>query len=483
MAVVTPETRSAEARAAELAAALPRQVARALAIAPAFAAHLGAVEPGRVTDRGALARLPVLRKAALVEAQRAAPPFGGFAGPLAGYGQVFQSPGPIYEPGGQGRDWWRIGRFLAACGVGPGDVVQNCFSYHLTPAGAMFESGIAAVGAVALPAGTGQTELQVAAARDVGSTVYAGTPDYLKVILDAADAAGARLGFVRATVSGGALFPSLREEYAARGIACHQCYATADLGLVAYESAGGEGMIVDEGVVVEIVRPGTGDPVPDGEVGEVVVTTLNPDYPLIRFATGDLSAVMPGTSPCGRTNMRIRGWLGRADQTTKIRGMFVRPEQVAALVARHPEVRAGAGDRRTRRRAGHDDGAGRGGAGGRRRHRRERAGGHEAARGRRGAGAGEPAQRRQGDRRPAELRLRVARRAVLPRWEGRPARICPCFPSPFSTSRPFPRARRRGRRSRTRSIWRGRRRRGAIGASGWPSITTCRGSPARRPRS
>ena len=179
----------------------------------------------------------------------------------------------------------------------------------------------------------------MAAARDVGSTVYAGTPDYLKVILDAADASGVRLGFRRATVSGGALFPSLREAYAARGIACWQCYATADLGLVAYESAGGEGMIVDEGVVVEIVRPGTGDPVPDGEVGEVVVTTLNPDYPLIRFATGDLSAVMPGTSPCGRTNMRIRGWLGRADQTTKIRGLFVRPEQVAALVARHPEVR------------------------------------------------------------------------------------------------------------------------------------------------
>jgi phenylacetate-CoA ligase len=335
---VSLETRSAEARAADLAAALPRQVARAIELA-GFAAHLGGVAAEEVTDRIALARLPVLRKAALVEAQRSAPPFGGFAGPVGSYGQVFQSPGPIYEPGGRGTDWWRIGRFLAACGVGKGDVVQNCFSYHLTPAGAMFESGIAAVGAVALPAGTGQTELQVAAARDVGSTVYAGTPDYLKVILDAADAAGVRLGFRRATVSGGALFPSLREEYARRGIDCWQCYATADLGLIAYESAGGEGMIVDEGVVVEIVRPGTGDPAPDGEVGEVVVTALNPDYPLIRFATGDLSAVMPGESPCGRTNMRIRGWLGRADQTTKIRGMFVRPEQVAALVARHPEVR------------------------------------------------------------------------------------------------------------------------------------------------
>jgi phenylacetate-CoA ligase len=335
---VSLETRSAEARAADLAAALPRQVARAIELA-GFAAHLGGVAAEEVTDRIALARLPVLRKAALVEAQRSAPPFGGFAGPVGSYGQVFQSPGPIYEPGGRGTDWWRIGRFLAACGVGKGDVVQNCFSYHLTPAGAMFESGIAAVGAVALPAGTGQTELQVAAARDVGSTVYAGTPDYLKVILDAADTAGVRLGFRRATVSGGALFPSLREEYARRGIDCWQCYATADLGLIAYESAGGEGLIVDEGVVVEIVRPGTGDPVPDGEVGEVVVTALNPDYPLIRFATGDLSAVMPGESPCGRTNMRIRGWLGRADQTTKIRGMFVRPEQVAALVARHPEVR------------------------------------------------------------------------------------------------------------------------------------------------
>jgi phenylacetate-CoA ligase len=335
---VSLETRSAEARAADLAAALPRQVARAIELA-GFAAHLGGVAAEEVTDGIALARLPVLRKAALVEAQRSAPPFGGFAGPVGSYGQVFQSPGPIYEPGGRGTDWWRIGRFLAACGVGKGDVVQNCFSYHLTPAGAMFESGIAAVGAVALPAGTGQTELQVAAARDVGSTVYAGTPDYLKVILDAADTAGVRLGFRRATVSGGALFPSLRGEYARRGIDCWQCYATADLGLIAYESAGGEGLIVDEGVVVEIVRPGTGDPVPDGEVGEVVVTALNPDYPLIRFATGDLSAVMPGESPCGRTNMRIRGWLGRADQTTKIRGMFVRPEQVAALVARHPEVR------------------------------------------------------------------------------------------------------------------------------------------------
>jgi len=216
--------------------------------------------------------------------------------------------------------------------------VQNCFGYHLTPAGMIFESGARAVGATVLPAGTGQTELQVTAARDVGATAYAGTPDYLKVILDKADAMGIKLNFSKAAVGGGALFPSLRQEYADRGIACLQSYATADLGNIAYESAAMEGMIVDEKVIVEIVTPGTGTPVAPGEVGEVVVTTLNPDYPLIRFATGDLSAVLPGVSPCGRTNMRIKGWMGRADQTTKIKCMFVRPEQVASLVAKHDEV-------------------------------------------------------------------------------------------------------------------------------------------------
>ncbi len=257
---------------------------------------------------------------------------------MSDFAQVFQSPGPIYEPGNVTEDWWRIGRFLAAAGIGPGDVVQNCFSYHMTPAGQMFESGARAVGATVFPAGTGQTEAQVRAAVDIGCTVYAGTPDFLKVILEAAETAGERPGFTRAAVSGGALFPSLRAFYAERGIACLQCYATAELGLIAYESEAREGMIVDEGVIVEIVRPGTGDPVPEGEVGEVVVTSLNPDTPLIRLATGDLSAVLPGQSPCGRTNMRIRGWMGRADQTAKVKGMFVRPEQVAALVARHPEV-------------------------------------------------------------------------------------------------------------------------------------------------
>jgi phenylacetate-CoA ligase len=330
------ETRSADARAADLARDLPAQVARAKAL-PGNAALRG-VDAAAVSSVAALAGLPVLRKSDLAAAQADHPPLGGHAGPVSGFRHIFQSPGPIYEPGQGTHDWWRVGRFLHAAGVGPGDVVLNCFSYHLTPAGMIFESGAAAVGAAVIPAGTGQTDLQVRAAADIGATAYAGTPDFLKMILDRADEQGVTLGITRATVGGGALFPALRQAYADRGIRCLQNYATADLGNVAYESPAMEGMIVDEGVVVEIVRPGTGDPVPEGEVGEVVVTTLNPDYPLIRFATGDLSAVMPGQSPCGRTNMRIRGWMGRADQTTKIKGMFVRPEQVADLVASLPQV-------------------------------------------------------------------------------------------------------------------------------------------------
>ena len=332
------ETRDQGERDCALAAALPLAITRAKT-APALARLLRDVDPAQVTDRAALARLPVIRKAELSEAQRKSPPFGGYTTRLAAeFDHVFQSPGPIYEPGRRDGDWWRLGRFLHAAGVGRGDIVQNCFGYHLTPAGMMFESGARAVDAAVLPAGTGQTELQVRAAVDIGTTCYAGTPDFLKVILDRADQMGEVLSFTRAVVGGGALFPSLRQAYADRGIVTRQCYATADLGNIAYESEALEGMIVDEGVIVEIVRPGTGDPVAEGEVGEVLVTTLNPDYPLIRFATGDLSAVMTGTSPCGRTNMRIKGWLGRADQTTKIKGMFVRPEQVAALVARHPDI-------------------------------------------------------------------------------------------------------------------------------------------------
>ena len=331
------ETRSADERAADLAEALPEQIARAKAL-PGHAARLTDVDPAQITDADALAALPVLRKSELGSAQAADGPLGGFAGPASGFAHIFQSPGPIYEPGGVGHDWWRMGRFLHAAGIGSGDIVQNCFGYHLTPAGMIFENGARAVGATVLPAGTGQTELQARAAHDIGVTAYAGTPDYLKVILDKADQMGLDLKIIKAAVGGGALFPSLRQEYADRGIACLQGYATADLGNIAYESAAMEGMIVDEGVIVEIVRPGTGDPVAPGEVGEVVVTSLNPDYPLIRFATGDLSAVMAGQSPCGRSNMRIKGWMGRADQTTKIKGMFVRPEQVADLVARHEDV-------------------------------------------------------------------------------------------------------------------------------------------------
>jgi len=331
------EIRSMDERLADHARALPRAIAAAKAL-PGNAGRLGGVEPAAITGAEALAALPVLRKSELLAAQAEHPPLGRLAGPIAGFSHVFQSPGPIYEPGCMTRDWWRFGRAAHAAGIGAGDVVQNCFSYHLTPAGMMFESAARAVGATVLPAGTGQTELQARAAEEIGCTAYVGTPDYLKVILDKGAEDGRKLKIARALVSGGALFPSLRQDYADRGIACLQCYGTADLGLVAYESAAMEGMILDEGVVVEIVRPGTGDPVAPGEVGEVVVTLLDPAYPLIRFATGDMSATMEGTSPCGRTNTRIRGWMGRADQTTKIKGMFVRPEQVADFVARHAEV-------------------------------------------------------------------------------------------------------------------------------------------------
>lgn len=332
------ETRSADERAASYAECLPAQIRAAQGL-PGYKASLGGVDAAAITSAEALAALPVLRKSELGLAQKTNAPLGGFAAHSAtGFAHVFQSPGPIYEPGQTHHDWWRIGRFLTALGVGAGDIVQNCFSYHLTPAGMIFENGARAVGATVIPAGTGHTEMQVRAAVDIGATAYAGTPDYLKVILEKADEMGETLAITRAAVGGGALFPALRQAYADRGILCLQNYATADLGNVAHESPPMEGLIVDEGVIVEIVTPGTGNPVEPGEVGEVVVTTLNPDYPLIRFATGDLSAVMPGISPCGRTNMRIKGWMGRADQTTKIKGMFVRPEQVAALVARHGEI-------------------------------------------------------------------------------------------------------------------------------------------------
>jgi phenylacetate-CoA ligase len=332
------ETRTADQRLDENLAALRAQVAQAKTLS-GYQESLSSVGADGILSLDDLAKLPILRKSDLSNAQKPGQALGGYnARTLSDFAHIFQSPGPIYEPGGVEHDWWRMGRFAHAAGVGKGDIVQNCFGYHLTPAGMIFESGARAVGAAVLPAGVGQTDLQVRAAVDVGTTAYAGTPDYLKVILDKAEEMGERLSITKAVVGGGALFPSLRQEYADRGIACLQCYATADLGNIAYESPAMEGMIVDEGVIVEIVTPGTGTPVPEGEVGEVIVTTLNPDYPLIRFATGDLSAVLSGQSPCGRTNMRIKGWMGRADQTTKIKGMFVRPEQVAVLVASHEAI-------------------------------------------------------------------------------------------------------------------------------------------------
>jgi len=326
------ETRSQDARRADQDRVLQEILAGIHSAPPEWLAL--AEQIGGVDD---LTRLPVLRKSDLAEWQQARPPFGGIQAQNVVH--YFQSPGPIYEPGGASHDWWRMGRFLYAAGIGPKDIVQNCFSYHLTPAGHIFENGARAVGAAIIPAGVGQTELQVRAAADIGATAYAGTPDYLKIILDAADEAGVQLGITKAVVGGGALFPSLRQYYSDQGITCLQNYATADLGNIAYESPAMEGLILDEHVIVEIVRPGTGDRVAPGEVGEVIVTALNPDYPLIRFATGDLSAILPGDSPCGRTNTRIKGWMGRADQTTKVKGMFVRPEQVAQIMAHHPEIK------------------------------------------------------------------------------------------------------------------------------------------------
>ncbi|MEM9782626.1 MAG: AMP-binding protein [Pseudomonadota bacterium] len=338
------ETRDPDERAASQFECLVAQLTAAAAVAPALARQLGETDPASVTDRAALARLPVMRKADLGERQKADPPLGGLAARQADdFDYLFQSPGPIYEPGMVSVvDWWRCARALNAACIGAGDRVLNCFSYHLVPAGMMLESGARALGAAVIPGGVGQAEAQVTAAADLGATAYVGTPDFLKVLLDKAEETGRRLAMTKAWVSGGALFPSLRETYAAAGITCLQGYATADLGSVAYETMTDgepcEGLVVDEGVIVEIVRPGTGDPVAPGEVGEVVVTLLNADYPLLRFATGDLSAMLSGASPCGRTGPRIGGWMGRADQTTKVRGMFVRPEQVAAILARHPEA-------------------------------------------------------------------------------------------------------------------------------------------------
>ncbi|MDQ8032657.1 AMP-dependent synthetase [Bordetella genomosp. 1] len=344
------EIRPPEEREAALMRALPDAIAHAQAHAPAIAAQLAGIDPRQITSRQALARLPVLRKHELLERQQArrasdtdggaVRAFGGYA--AVGWGQalrVFASPGPIYEPEGARTDYWRFARALHAAGFRAGELAYNCFSYHFTPAGSMMETAAHAVGCTVFPGGTGQTEQQVRAIADLAPSGYTGTPSFLKIILEKADELGIRLDSLRrALVSGEAFPPSLRDWLAARGIAGYQAYGSADLGMIAFETPAREGLVLGEDLILEIVRPGTGEPVPDGEVGEVVVTTLNPDYPLVRFGTGDLSAIMPGPSPCGRTNVRIRGWMGRADQTTKVRGMFVHPSQVAEVVRRHPEI-------------------------------------------------------------------------------------------------------------------------------------------------
>ena len=341
------ETRDPKEREAALMAALPAQVANAQKHSKAFAEILAGVDAASVTDRAALATLPVTRKYELLERQQAqrgsdaSDVFGGFSTIAFGaqMPRVFASPGTIYEPEGTRKDYWRMARAMYAAGFRPGELIHNSFSYHFVPAGSMMETGAHALGCTVFPGGTGQTEQQVQAMVELRPHGYIGTPSFLKIIIEKAGEQSVPLSSVtKALVSGEAFPPSLRDWMAERGVAGYQCYATADLGLIAYETSAREGLVLDEGVIVEIVRPGTGDPVAEGEVGELVITTLNADYPLIRFGTGDLSAVLPGACPTGRTNTRIKGWLGRADQTTKVRGMFVHPGQIASVVKRFPQV-------------------------------------------------------------------------------------------------------------------------------------------------
>jgi len=340
------ETRAPAEREAALMAALPAQIAHAQQHTAAYASILAGVNAAEVTSRAALAQLPVTRKYELLERQKASraaggDAFGGFSALLRGPGmtRIFASPGPIYEPEGAGQDYWRTARALYAAGFRSGELVHNSFSYHMTPGAFILEAGALALGCTVFPAGTGQTEQQLEAIQELQPTAYTGTPSFLRILLEKAAETGIRLSITKASVGGEACPPSLTAWFKAQGVDVYQTYATADLGLVAYETPAREGLLQEEGVIVEIVRPGTGDPVPEGEVGELVVTTLNAGYPLIRFGTGDLSAILPGTCPTGRTASRIKGWMGRADQTTKIRGMFVHPGQVAEVVRRFPQVK------------------------------------------------------------------------------------------------------------------------------------------------
>ncbi len=338
------EARAPSAREKDLLGALPALISRAKQAA-GWTAILRDVTPEDITSRAALAQLPVTRKSSLKELQQAAPPFGGLnTTPITKLSRVFMSPGPIFDPEGRGADWWRYARPLHALGVRPGDLIQNCFAYHFTPAGLMVEGGAAQLGCPVIPAGIGQTEMQVQAMKLLRPKVYAGTPSFLKIIIEKAQEMGEDIASLQmALVGAEALPPSLRQWLNDHGVPfVLQTYGSADIGNIAYETLTdgrvNPGMLVDETLLLEIVRPGTGDPVPDGEVGEIVITSFNPDYPLIRFATGDMSAVLPGLSPCGRTNTRIRGWMGRADQTTKVRAMFVHPSQVADIARRHPVI-------------------------------------------------------------------------------------------------------------------------------------------------
>jgi phenylacetate-CoA ligase len=335
------ETRRQELREQCQLERLPRQLAHAKARAPAFSRILEKIDPTTITTRAALTDVPVTRKSDLLPLQSASRPFGGFAATQWGEcARVFASPGPLYEPEGRGRDPWRIARSLFAAGFRAGDLVHNCYAYHFTPAGSMMETAAHALGCTVFPGGTGQTEMQVQAMADLRPDGYVGTPSFLKIILEKADEMGVKLKGLRKALVSAEPFPdSLRDWFLERGIAAYQLYATADVGAIAYETEARAGLVIDEGVLVEIVRPGTGDHVAPGEVGEVVVTALfNIEYPMIRIGTGDLSAVLPGPSPCGRTNTRIKGWMGRADQTTKVKGMFVHPSQIAAIASRHPKI-------------------------------------------------------------------------------------------------------------------------------------------------
>ena len=340
------ETRDPAEREAALMAALPRQIAHAQVHSAALGEILAGVDAAAVTSRAALARLPVTRKSELLARQQASraagrDAFGGFAAVRYGPAmpRLYASPGPIYEPEGTARDYWRAARAMVAAGFRAGDLVHNAFSYHMTPGAFIMESGAHAVGCTIFPAGTGQTEQQLQAIADLKPQAYLGTPSFLRILVEKAAEAGSDIASLKKGLVGGEAFPpSLRDWFSERGLAVYQSYATADVGLIAYETSARQGLVLDEHCIVEIVRPGTGDPVAEGEVGEVVVTVFNPDYPLVRFGTGDLSAVLPGQCPTGRTNTRIKGWLGRADQTTKIKGMFVHPGQVAEIVRRFPEV-------------------------------------------------------------------------------------------------------------------------------------------------